>query len=322
MEEERITAEKVEKTEKKVKIDIDRYRAKEGEKISLKKFSTNCDMDVDKEYVKTVSMTAALEELSLYQAKLYAQNTYGLIIVLQAMDAAGKDGTIKHVFSHLDPNGVHVVSFKQPTTEEKDHDYMWRINKALPRRGNIGIFNRSHYEDVVVTRVHDLIENDKIPKDLVNKNIWKTRYRQIRDWERYLAENGFHIIKIFLHVSKDEQRDRLAERILNKKKNWKFSIADINERRFWDRYQDLYSEMIEETSTEKAPWYIVPADNKWFTRYVVALITLDVLKKIDPKFPKLSPEEQKQLERFRDMIKKETDKPLEEIRKEMEKEEK
>ena len=179
MEEERITAEKVEKTEKKVKIDIDRYRAKEGEKISLKKFSTNCDMDVDKEYVKTVSMTAALEELSLYQAKLYAQNTYGLIIVLQAMDAAGKDGTIKHVFSHLDPNGVHVVSFKQPTTEEKDHDYMWRINKALPRRGNIGIFNRSHYEDVVVTRVHDLIENDKIPKDLVNKNIWKTRYRQI-----------------------------------------------------------------------------------------------------------------------------------------------
>ena len=258
MEEERINTEKIEKTEKKVKIDIDRYRAKEGEKISLKKFSTNCDMDVDKEYVKTVSMTAALEELSLYQAKLYAQNTYGLIIVLQAMDAAGKDGTIKHVFSHLDPNGVHVVSFKQPTTEEKDHDYMWRINKALPRRGNIGIFNRSHYEDVVVTRVHDLIENDKIPKDLVDKNIWETRYRQIRDWERYLAENGFHMVKIFLHVSKDEQRDRLAERILNKKKNWKFSIADINERRFWDRYQDLYSEMIEETSTEKAPWYDVP----------------------------------------------------------------
>ena len=302
MEEERITAEKVEKTEKKVKIDIDRYRAKEGEKISLKKFSTNCDMDVDKEYVKTVSMTAALEELSLYQAKLYAQNTYGLIIVLQAMDAAGKDGTIKHVFSHLDPNGVHVVSFKQPTTEEKDHDYMWRINKALPRRGNIGIFNRSHYEDVVVTRVHDLIENDKIPKDLVNKNIWKTRYRQIRDWERYLAENGFHIIKIFLHVSKDEQRDRLAERILNKKKNWKFSIADINERRFWDRYQDLYSEMIEETSTEKAPWYIVPADNKWFTRYVVSQIVLKAMKDIAPKFPEMSKEIKDQLEEFKKLI--------------------
>ena len=179
---------------------------------------------------------------------------------------------------------------------------MWRINKALPRRGNIGIFNRSHYEDVVVTRVHDLIENDKIPKDLVNKNIWKTRYRQIRDWERYLAENGFHIIKIFLHVSKDEQRDRLAERILNKKKNWKFSIADINERRFWDKYQDLYSEMIEETSTEKAPWYIVPADNKWFTRYVVSQIVLKAMKDIAPKFPEMSKEIKEQLEEFKKLI--------------------
>ena len=307
---------------KKGKIDIDRYRVKANEKVNLKKFPTKRDVDIDKEEVKSVFFPEVIEQLKVYQEKLYAQNTYGLIIVLQAMDAAGKDGTVNHVFANLDPGGVSVASFKQPTTEEKDHDYMWRINKALPPRGNIGIFNRSHYEDVVVTRVHDLIENDKIPKDLVDKNIWETRYRQIRDWERYLAENGFHMVKIFLHVSKDEQRDRLAERILNKKKNWKFSIADINERRFWDRYQDLYSEMIEETSTEKAPWYIVPADNKWFTRYVVALITLDVLKKIDPKFPKLSPEEQKQLERFRDMIKKETDKPLEEIRKEMEKEEK
>ena len=307
---------------KKGKIDIDRYRVKENEKVNLKKFPTKRDVDIDKGEVKNAFFPEVIEQLKLYQEKLYAQNTYGLIIVLQAMDAAGKDGTVNHVFANLDPGGVSVASFKQPTTEEKDHDYMWRINKALPPRGNIGIFNRSHYEDVVVTRVHDLIENDKIPKDLVDKNIWETRYRQIRDWERYLAENGFHMVKIFLHVSKDEQRDRLAERILNKKKNWKFSIADINERRFWDRYQDLYSEMIEETSTEKAPWYIVPADNKWFTRYVVALITLDVLKKIDPKFPKLSPEEQKQLERFRDMIKKETDKPLEEIRKEMEKEEK
>ena len=263
---------------KKVKIDIDRYRVKENEKVNLKKFPTKRDVDIDKEEVKSTFFPEVIEQLKVYQEKLYAQNTYGLIIVLQAMDAAGKDGTVNHVFANLDPGGVSVASFKQPTTEEKDHDYMWRINKALPRRGNIGIFNRSHYEDVVVTRVHDLIENDKIPKDLVDKNIWETRYRQIRDWERYLAENGFHMVKIFLHVSKDEQRDRLAERILNKKKNWKFSIADINERRFWDRYQDLYSEMIEETSTEKAPWYIVPADNKWFTRYVVALITLDVLE--------------------------------------------
>ena len=287
---------------KKGKIDIDRYRVKENEKVNLKKFPTKRDVDIDKGEVKNAFFPEVIEQLKLYQEKLYAQNTYGLIIVLQAMDAAGKDGTVNHVFANLDPGGVSVASFKQPTTEEKDHDYMWRINKALPRRGNIGIFNRSHYEDVVVTRVHDLIENDKIPKDLVNKNIWKTRYRQIRDWERYLAENGFHIIKIFLHVSKDEQRDRLAERILNKKKNWKFSIADINERRFWDRYQDLYSEMIEETSTEKAPWYIVPADNKWFTRYVVSQIVLKAMKDIAPKFPEMSKEIKDQLEEFKKLI--------------------
>lgn len=287
---------------KKGKIDIDRYRVKANEKVNLKKFPTKRDVDIDKEEVKSVFFPEVIEQLKVYQEKLYAQNTYGLIIVLQAMDAAGKDGTVNHVFANLDPGGVSVASFKQPTTEEKDHDYMWRINKALPPRGNIGIFNRSHYEDVVVTRVHDLIENDKIPKDLVNKNIWKTRYRQIRDWERYLAENGFHIIKIFLHVSKDEQRDRLAERILNKKKNWKFSIADINERRFWDRYQDLYSEMIEETSTEKAPWYIVPADNKWFTRYVVSQIVLKAMKDIAPKFPEMSKEIKEQLEEFKKLI--------------------
>ena len=287
---------------KKGKIDIDRYRVKENEKVNLKKFPTKRDVDIDTEEVKSTFFPEVIEQLKVYQEKLYAQNTYGLIIVLQAMDAAGKDGTVNHVFANLDPGGVSVASFKQPTTEEKDHDYMWRINKALPRRGNIGIFNRSHYEDVVVTRVHDLIENDKIPKDLVNKNIWKTRYRQIRDWERYLAENGFHIIKIFLHVSKDEQRDRLAERILNKKKNWKFSIADINERRFWDRYQDLYSEMIEETSTEKAPWYIVPADNKWFTRYVVSQIVLKAMKDIAPKFPEMSKEIKEQLEEFKKLI--------------------
>ena len=287
---------------KKGKIDIDRYRVKENEKVNLKKFPTKRDVNIDKGEVKSAFFPEVIEQLKVYQEKLYAQNTYGLIIVLQAMDAAGKDGTVNHVFANLDPGGVSVASFKQPTTEEKDHDYMWRINKALPPRGNIGIFNRSHYEDVVVTRVHDLIENDKIPKDLVNKNIWKTRYRQIRDWERYLAENGFHIIKIFLHVSKDEQRDRLAERILNKKKNWKFSIADINERRFWDRYQDLYSEMIEETSTEKAPWYIVPADNKWFTRYVVSQIVLKAMKDIAPKFPEMSKEIKDQLEEFKKLI--------------------
>lgn len=283
-------------------LDINRYYAEEGEKINLKKFSTECDEPVDKEKVKAEYFPRALEDISLLQAKLYAQSTYGLVIILQAMDAAGKDGTIKHVFSHLDPNGIRVVSFKQPTTEEKDHDYMWRINKALPRRGEIGVFNRSQYEDVVVTRVHDLIKSDKLPQDLVDKGIWQRRYRQIRDWERYLSENGFHVIKIFLHVSKDEQRNRLAERIINKRKNWKFSMADINERRYWDRYQELYAEMIENTSTKYAPWYIVPADNKWYTRYVVANIVINALEDIAPKFPEMSKEIKTQLDEFRRLI--------------------
>lgn len=288
--------------DKEGEIDIGRYRIDEGDKIKLAKRATACDIDIDKEKVKTEYFPEVLEELALLQAKLYAQHTYGLIVALQAMDAAGKDGTIRHVFSRFDPNGINVVSFKQPTSEEKSHDYMWRINKALPPRGDIGVFNRSHYEDVVITRLHDLIDDDSIPKHLVGKNIWEMRYRQINDWEKYLYENGFPLVKIFLHVSKDEQRDRLAERILNKKKNWKFSMSDINERRYWDEYQDLYSEVISSTSKKYAPWYVVPADNKWYTRYVIACIVRDTLRKIAPEFPEMSKEVKTQLEEFRKII--------------------
>jgi len=283
-------------------INLEKYLAKPGEKVKLSDFSTACDVEIDKEKVKVTYFPQVLEDLSVLQAKLYVQGTYGLIIVLQAMDAAGKDGTIRHVFSQLDPNGLHVVSFKQPTSEEKMHDYMWRINKALPRRGDIGVFNRSHYEDVVVTRVHDLIQHDKIPQELVDKNLWETRYRQINDWEKYLYENGFVMVKIFLNVSKEEQRNRLAERILNKKKNWKFSMADINERRYWDKYQELYSEMLSETSKKYAPWYVVPADNKWYTRFVVAQIVERAMRKIAPEFPQMSKEIKDQLEEFRKLI--------------------
>ena len=288
--------------EKEYKVDIDRYRVKKGETVHLKDWPTACDSPLEKAEVKEVLFPKALAEMKEWQEKLYAENLCGLIVVLQAMDAAGKDGTVNHVFSRLNPGGVHVVSFKQPSVEEKDHDYMWRINKSLPARGDIGIFNRSHYEDVIITRVHDLIANDKIPKNLVDKNFWETRYRQINDWEKYLFENGFPVVKIFLHVSKNEQRDRLAERILNKKKNWKFSMSDINERRYWDKYQDLYSEMISNTSKKDAPWYVVPADNKWYTRFVVAQIVEQTLKKIAPKFPEMSKEVKNQLEEFRRLI--------------------
>lgn len=218
------------------------------------------------------------------------------------MDAAGKDGTINHVFASLNPGGVKVVSFKQPTTEEKDHDYMWRINKALPERGDIGIFNRSQYEDVIVTRIHDLVHQGQLPQNLVNKNIWEERYEQINNWEKYLRQNGFMMIKIFLHVSKEKQQKRLIDRIVNQQKNWKFSMSDINERQYWDRYQELYEEMISKTSKDISPWFIIPADQKWYTRYIVALITLQALKKVDPQFPKLDPEVQKQLETFKKLI--------------------
>ena len=284
-------------------MDLDRYLAKEGTKINLRDYSTTCDVDIDKHDVKDNLMPKAIEEMQAYQEKLYADNHYGILVVLQAMDAAGKDGTVKHVFARLNPAGVHVQSFKQPSVEEKDHDYMWRINKALPSRGEIGIFNRSHYEDVVVTRIHNLIKSDDLPEKLIKKDIWEKRYRQIRDWERYLTENGFSVIKIFLHLSKDEQKKRLIDRIVTQQKNWKFSMSDIQERQYWDRYQKTYGEVIAATTTKYAPWYIVPADNKWYTRYVVAQIVLKTLRKINPQFPKLSPDVEAQLDQFRQLLK-------------------
>ena len=302
------------------KVDVTRYMVKEGEKVNLKKYSTKCDVSIDKSQVKNLYFPQVIEKLKDLQEKLYAQNTYGLVVVLQAMDAAGKDGTINHVFASLNPGGVKVVSFKQPTTEEKGHDYMWRINKALPERGDIGIFNRSQYEDVIVTRIHDLIHKGQLPQDLIHKDIWEERYEQINNWEKYLHQNGFEMVKIFLHVSKSEQQRRLMDRIINQQKNWKFSMSDINERQYWDQYQKLYEEMISKTSKDISPWYIVPADNKWYTRYIVALITLHALKKINPQFPKLSPDVQTQLEQFKKLISEVDIHSLKEIQETMDKE--
>ncbi|MCH4179288.1 MAG: polyphosphate kinase 2 family protein [Megasphaera sp.] len=284
-------------------VDVNKYLVKEGTKVDLSTYTTACDVDIDKNKVKHEFMPQTIDEINTWQEKLYAAGQYGLLIVLQAMDAAGKDGTIKHVFGPLNPAGVHVHSFKQPSVEEKDHDYMWRINKALPSRGEIGIFNRSHYEDVVVTNIHNLIKNAGMPEKLIKKNIWEQRYRQIRDWERYLVENGFPIIKIFLHVSKNEQKKRLIDRIVTKQKNWKFAMSDIHERKYWDRYQKVYGEVISATSTKQAPWYIVPADDKWYTRYVVSLLVLRELQKIRPAFPKLSADVESQLNQFRQLLK-------------------
>lgn len=284
-------------------LDIERYRVKHHQKIKLSRFSTRCDQEnMNKLEVKKVLMPKVLTAMRDLQERLYAEKKYGLIFVLQAMDAAGKDGTINHVFSQLNPSGLKVASFKTPNSEELSHDYLWRINRELPARGEICVFNRSQYEDVMVTRVHELLKNGSMPQELVGDNIWDERYEQIMNWEKYLYQNGFPMIKIFLHVSKKEQQQRLIDRIINKQKNWKFAVSDITERKYWDEYQKFYGEMISKTSTDYAPWYIVPADNKWFTRYVVAHIVIRELQKLKPKFPELSPEVVRQLERFKELI--------------------
>jgi PPK2 family polyphosphate:nucleotide phosphotransferase len=224
--------------------------------------------------------------LAEYQARLAAQDTYGLLVCLQAMDAAGKDGAIRHVMSGVNPQGVHVSSFKVPSAEELAHDFLWRYSQRLPARGEIAIFNRSHYEEVLVVRVHpENLERQKLPKEARSNNVWKHRYRAINDWEHYLVENGIKVVKLFLNLSKEEQRQRFLSRIDEPEKNWKFSANDIHERTYWDDYQRAFSEMLSATSTDWAPWYVVPADRKWFARICVSAVLANTLYELDPQFP-------------------------------------
>ena len=233
-------------------------------------------------------LQAGVDHLADLQEKLYAQDRWGVLLVFQAMDAAGKDGTIKHVMSGINPQGCQVHSFKSPSAEELDHDFLWRTNCRLPERGRIGIFNRSYYEEVLVVRVHrEFLDKQKLPPKLVTKKIWDERYEDINAYERYLSRNGFVIRKFFLNVSKGEQKKRFLERLDNPSKNWKFSLADAQERGFWDGYMAAYDDMIGATSTPHAPWYVVPADNKWFTRLVVAAAVIDALEELDLAFPKV-----------------------------------
>lgn len=234
--------------------------------------------------------------LAEYQDRLAAQDRYGVLVVLQAMDAAGKDGTIKHVMSGVNPQGVTVSSFKAPTAEELRHDYLWRHASRLPGRGELGIFNRSHYEEVLVVRVHpDLAAAERVPGDGTKRALWSRRYREINDWERYLVDNGIRVVKLFLNISKEEQRARFLKRIDRPDKNWKFSAADARERQYWADYQRAYSEMLSHTSTEWAPWYVLPADHKWFTRVCAAAVIADTLIRIGPQYPAASPAQRRDL---------------------------
>ncbi len=236
-------------------------------------------------------LAAVVDLLADYQTRLAAQDTYGLLVVFQAMDAAGKDGTIGHVMSGVNPQGVQVSSFKVPSPEDLDHDYLWRYAKKLPERGNIGIFNRSYYEEVLVVRVHpQILAGQKLPPSSKRGDVWNRRFREINDWERYLTDQGFRIVKLFLNVSKEEQRRRFLARIDEPDKNWKFSASDVKERAYWDDYQKAFADVLSKTSTSWAPWYVIPADDKPFARVAAAGVIAHTLIEIDPRFPKVSPE--------------------------------
>jgi PPK2 family polyphosphate:nucleotide phosphotransferase len=276
---------------------IEKFLVPEGKKLNLKTHKPAFTGDyTDKENAE-IDLRENVERLSELQDVLYAENKHALLIIFQAMDAAGKDSAIKHVMSGLNPQGTEVTSFKQPSSEELDHDYLWRSMKALPQRGRIGIFNRSHYEEVLIVRVHpEILQFQQLPDKMrADKNIWKKRFEQIRNFEEYLTENGIHVLKFFLNVSKDEQKKRFLKRINTPEKNWKFSATDAKERLLWDDYMQAYQDAIEATSTKNAPWYIVPADSKWFTRVAVSEIIAQKLESLDMKYPVLDEEHRKEL---------------------------
>ncbi len=242
-------------------------------------------------------LRVSVELLAEYQRRLAAQNTYGVLVILQALDAAGKDGTIRHVMSGVNPQGVVVHSFKVPSAEELDHDFLWRYAQRLPARGDIGIFNRSHYEEVLVVRVHPhLLERQQLPPAGMRGDVWKRRYGEINNWERYLSDNGFRLVKLFLNLSREEQRRRFLKRIDRPEKNWKFTAADVTERSYWDDYQRAFSEMLSHTSTEWAPWHVIPADHKWFARIAAGAVIVKALMELDPQYPVVDPEARRALQ--------------------------
>lgn len=278
---------------------ISSYRVTDGESFSLCSFAPDDSGNIKKAEDVDAALAKNIAELIHLQDKLYAHNRYGVLLILQAMDAAGKDGVIKHVVSGLNPQGVQVKAFKAPSAEELDHDYLWRCNPYLPARGNIAIFNRSYYEDVIIVKVHQLLAQQNMPDRMTRNTVWKKRYRQLRDYERYLTENGIIVVKVFLNLSMKEQENRLLERIDDPNKNWKFSGSDVHERQYWGKYMHAYEDMIRETSTNDAPWYIVPADRKCFSRLLISEILVKTLKNLPLKYPELDEEAKKAMAVFR-----------------------
>ena len=286
---------------KRIEKFIAPFRVKPGTTVTLAKdFDPASKAGIKKKKEGRKLLDDGKELLAEYQARLAAQDTWGVLLVIQGLDSAGKDGTIRHVMSGVNPQGVAVRSFKVPSAEELHHDFLWRYTCGLPRRGEIGIFNRSHYEEVLVVRVHpEILDRQKLPKAATKGDIWKRRYREINDWERHLTDNGFRIVKLFLNLSKEEQRTRLLRRIDLPDHNWKFSAADIAERELWDDYQKAFSQMLSHTSSEWAPWHVIPADRKWFARIASGAVLAHTLMDIDPRYPAVSEARRQELLEFK-----------------------
>lgn len=279
-------------------MNIDDYRVKPNINIRLNDFNTSDPDKFDEENLREKLLPDAVGKLKELHLKLIAEEEKGILVVLQAMDAAGKDEAISYLFSNLNAQGLKTLTLGKPSERELSHDYLWRIHDGLPARGEIGILNRSYYEEVIATRVHDALKEEPLPDELIDEKIWKTRYRQINEFERYLSENGFPVIKFFFNVSKEEQRKRLLERMKNPQKNWEFSFSDVDEREHWDEYQGIFEDMLNHTSTAHAPWYVLPADDEEYSRFIIAGAMNELLTKIDPQFPIISEENRGKLEEY------------------------
>lgn len=278
-------------------MDIEKYLVKKDEKIKLSHYPTTDEEKFSEEQLKEKLIPESIKKLKELHMKLHAQEEKGIVVVLQAMDAAGKDEAITYIFSNLTAQGLKTTSFKKPTETELAHDYLWRFREGMPARGQIGILNRSYYEEVIAPRVHDLLGETPLPDELIDEDIWNVRYRQINDYERYMVENGFPVVKFFFNMSYDEQRRRLLERMKDPEKNWEFSFNDVKEREHWDGYQEIFEDILNNTSTEYAPWYALPADDEWHSRYIVSEVMVKTLQGLDPQYPEIKGEEKEELEK-------------------------
>ncbi|MGM0899007.1 MAG: PPK2 family polyphosphate kinase [Bacillota bacterium] len=287
-------------------MDTQKYKVEVGQKVDLTEWPTRAEQGTQVQYIEQ-QLQETIEQLKKWHIRLHAEEEKGVVVALQAMDAAGKDEAITYLFSNLTAQGLKTTTLGKPTEEELKHDYLWRLHGALPERGQIGILNRSHYEEVIAPRVHNLLEEEPLPDHLIDGEVWNRRYRQINEFERYMSENGFPFVKFFFNISKEEQTTRLLERMKNPEKNWEFSFSDVEEREHWEDYQGIFEDMLTHTSTDHAPWYILPADDEMYSRFVIARVMVEMLEEINPELPEISGEQKDKLKHYIDQLEKEAE---------------